>query len=200
MNNKYLIGIIIGLLAIILLQRTCTEDTIPSKPLTSDVDTVYLTKDTVIYKPTLLVKRDTVFRPGDSIFIPDTDYHRLKHQYETLAKSYSVRNIYRDTLKLDTLGTLVILDTVQYNQLKQHGYHLSYKLPVVTKTIVPEPKRQLYVGGGISTDLAVNNTSLQLGLLYKNKKDQLFGVYTIADGKSHLQLGLSTYWKISIKK
>lgn len=200
--NKFLTGIIVVLVAIIFLQRGCTGPVTEQPKPGVEIDTVYLTKDTTIYKKVTLVKRDTVRQPGDIVYIPDTNYKALKLQYLTLAKDHAARNIYRDTIQLDSIGMVVVHDTVQYNALRKHRFDLSYKIPVITKTVTlqPEPRRQVYIGGGISMNTALEEANFQVGMLYKNKKDQVFGVYSLLDGNSIPQFGVSSYWKIKLKK
>lgn len=202
MNNKFLLAVIAVLALIIFLQRSCNGKVItePGQPLVK-TDTVWLTKDTVITKRVRIVKRDTVYRPGDSVFIADTNCDKLKLQFERLAKSYSVRNIHHDTLYLDSLGNVFLTDTVQYNAIQKRNYRLTYKIPVVTNTItkMQAPRRQLYLGGGLQIRPGTLQLGMQTGLLYKNKKDQVFGVYTLFDNLQTPYVGFSTYWKIKLK-
>jgi hypothetical protein len=198
--NKHLLLIIALLVAIIFLQRQCSSPQPTPEPTTIvDVDTHYVYKDTVITKYVTLVKTDTMWLPGDSVFIPDTCYTQLKIQFETLARSYSVRNIYLDTLLLDTFGFVILHDTIQYNRLKQHQYLLSYSIPVITKTVTLPPKRQLYAGGGLSVNTTLTSMTLQGGLLYKDKKDRVYGAHILTNGREPAQLGVSSYWKIRLK-
>ena len=188
---------------IIILQRACNSTTVIEKPGTTTVhtDTSWKIKDTTIVKKVPFLKRDTVYRPGDLVFIPDTSYEKLKLQFASLVKEYTVRNIYQDTFYLDSLGKIVLTDTVQYNKLQQRKFNLSYKIPVVTNTIThyQAPSRQFYLGAGVSMTQTFQNPTVQVGLLYKTKKDHLFGAYTLLQSPSP-QIGLSSYWKISLKK
>jgi hypothetical protein len=204
MNNNNNSGIILFLLWVILTTqfRMCDkiDHSLEPKNLI-DTQYVYFHKDTVIMKYVTLLKRDTVHLPGDSVFIPDTCYESLKAQYESLAASYSVRNIYSDTLLIDTFGHVLLYDTIQYNRLKQHQYQLKYSIPVVTRTvtIVPPPKAQVYVGSGLSVNASLNKMSLQAGILYKTKQDHIYGGYLLTDGTSVPQFGVSSYWKLKLK-
>lgn len=201
MSKHFSITIIALLVAVIFLQRQCNSSQPTPEPSTIvKVDTHYVYKDTVIIKYVTLVKTDTMWLPGDSVFIPDTCYAQLKLQFETLTRSYVARNIYRDTLALDTFGFVIVQDTIQYNRLRQHQYQLSYSMPVVTKTVTLPAKRQLYAGGGLSTNTALTSMSLQSGLLYKDKKDRVYGLYILTNGQEPAQVGFSSYWKIRFKK
>jgi hypothetical protein len=203
-KNLNFIWVIVSLVVIIFLQRECNRTAAPQEPPVPEVqiDTLYIYKDTVITKYVTLIKRDTTRLPGDSVFVPDSCYDELKLQYESLAANYSVRNIYRDTLLLDTFGHVLLYDTIQYNRLKQHQYQLSYRIPVVTKTVtvIIPPKRQLYLGGGLSLNTSLSSMNLHAGFLYKTKEDHIYGAHLLTDGTSVPQVGVSSYWKIGLKK
>ena len=197
--NKFLSIVIIILVAIILLQKACSGSKNPAETPVDKVviDTVYIQKDTTITKTVTRLKQVFINLPGDSVFVPDTNYNALKSQYESLSKRYSARNIYQDTILIDSLGQVVIRDTLQYNHLQRRSYRLSYKIPVVTKTETIASRRQVYVGGGLSMTTGFTDLTAQVSVLYKTKKDQVFGVYTLMNGSSKPQVGVSTFWKIT---
>ena len=84
------------------------------------------------------------------------------------------------------------------------GIVKNYTIPIITKYIkVPEePKRQLYVGGGLDGTY-INKTPMinaaKAGLLYKNKKDQIYGATVGVSINGYLVYGLQSYWKIKLK-
>ena len=102
-------------------------------------------------------------------------------------------------MKLDSLGTVVIRDTVWLNKLYgKREYTKNYKIPFVTKTITKkeDPKRQLYVGG----NAFMNNTILLTpGLIYKDKKDRVFQANVGIGFDGSINYGIGTYWKIKLK-
>lgn len=201
--NKNLVILILALVAVIFLQRECTKTSQPQEPVAPKVqiDTQYIYKNTIITKYVTLVKRDTMRLPGDSVFIADSCYEELKLQFESLAASYSVRNIYRDTLLLDTFGYVLLHDTIQYNRLKQHQYQISYSIPVVTKTVTVTlpPKQQLYLGGGLSVNTLLRGMNMHAGFLYKTKQDHIYGAQLLTDGTNVPLIGVSSYWKLKLK-
>ena len=197
--NKFLSIVIVVLVAIILLQRACSGAKTPEETPVNKVvtDTVYIQKDTTITKTVTRVKQIYLQLPGDSVFVADTNYQTLKSQYESLSKKYSTRNIYQDTILIDSLGQVVIRDTLQYNHLQKRSYRLSYKIPVITKTETIASRRQVYLGGGLSMTTGFTDLTAQVSVLYKTKKDQVFGVYTLMNGNSKPQVGVSTFWNIT---
>lgn len=197
--NKFSSIVIVVLVAIILLQRACSGVKTPEETPVNKVviDTMFIKKDTTITKTVTRVKQIYLQLPGDSVFVADTNYNTLKSQYEYLSKRYSTRNIYQDTILIDSLGQVVIRDTLQYNHLQRRSYRLSYKIPVITKTETIASRRQVYLGGGLSMTTGFTDLTAQVSVLYKTKKDQVFGIYTLMNGSSKPQIGVSTFWKIT---
>lgn len=206
---KYITRIIICLLVvIILLQRLGCTNGGSGKPASTDtvivVDTVWKKHDSLVYKKVQVIKiiHDTL--PPE--YIPDPMYDSLKVQYEELAKDYLAKRIYADTLKIPQLkGLFVVNDTVKNNSVIGRSWSADYIIPVITKTktiTVTEQapqKRQVYIGGGLAVNKSVNG-SAQLGMLYKDRKDRISGVYIGFDPSGQMIYGLQSYWKISFKK
>jgi hypothetical protein len=202
MKNRFYFIIIACLVAIILIQRSC--DKIEKAGDTTEVktDTIYkhvhdtITKEVTVYKKQYVHINKPEYYPGETI---DT----CKARFQNLLKEHLVRTIYSDTLKLDSLGTIVVRDTVWINKLYgKRGYIKDYKIPQVTKTITitkqEEPKRQLYVGlnGFINrTDI----TAFSPGFIYKTKKDHIYQASIGVGFNGTITYGFGTYWKIKIK-
>lgn len=201
MNQRIYLIVIAVLVAIILLQRSCSTPNKVFVPGENKIvyDTVWkhVVKKEVRKVPLLV--RDTVSLPGDTVFIPDGNYEKLKSQYLTLANNYGARNIYRDSVQLDTFGYVVVIDTLQYNLLKSRQYLHNYKIPTVTGYVQQEQRRQLYIGGGISINKSLELANLQVGVLYKTKKDQIYGIQTGISQNLQPYLGISSYWKIKLR-
>ena len=196
--NYLVIGILV---AIIILQRSCVLS--QNKHITEPTvvtDTVWKTTHDTVFKTSTVIKKEYVhinkpeYTPGETI---DT----CKTRFQNLLKEHLVRRVYSDTITLDSLGTIVIQDTVWINKL--YGKRMlikDYKIPFVTKTITKpaEPKRQLYFGGNIFG----NTNSLQgitPGLLYKNKKDQIYQANLGLNFDGTITYGFGAYWKIKLK-
>ena len=117
---------------------------------------------------------------------------------------HTARNMYIDTILIDTFGKVFIYDTVQFNKLGRRGILKNYTIPVIIKYIptpIP-PQGQLYVGGGLDgtyINKQVNLNMVEAGLMYKNKKDQMYGAKAMLDFKGNLYYGIQSYWKIKLK-
>jgi hypothetical protein len=133
-------------------------------------------------------------------YIADTNYPKLKAQYDALVIAYLVKNLYTDTVKIDTLGYVAVTDTVHKNEIHGRSYKYNYKIPTitVTNTITKQapPKGALFIGGGVTG----NKNGLELlqgGLLYKSKRDKMFGLNIGINGNNQLVYGVNSYWKIN---
>jgi hypothetical protein len=199
-------SIIIGILiAIIVAQRVFTPT--PECPQTIElrVDTVYNTVSKTFTKTVKLAGKDTTYHVVDTMYLVDTNCEVTKSRFLKLVKQHVTRNIYKDTLTIDSIGHVYIIDTVQFNKLEHRKYTYKYSIPTVTitKIIPPARVRQLYVGGGIDgtyINKTVNITAAKAGVLYKTKKDQLYGATVGVSTTGYLTYGLQSYWKIKLKK
>lgn len=194
--------LVIGILVVIIfLQRSCNVEQISSatEPIVT-TDTIWKTTHDTVYKNVTVIKKEYIKLKGEQYTSGET-IDTCKTRFQNLLKEHFVRTVYSDTLKLDSLGTIVVRDTVWLNKLYgKREYIKDYKIPFVTKTITkPEPpKRQMYVGG----NLFGNSNSMQgvtPGLLYKNKKDQIYQVNVGINFDGTITYGLGAYWKIKLK-
>lgn len=135
---------------------------------------------------------------------PDTSYPKLKAQYEALVKSYASKRVYRDSVKVGTYGHIEITDTVSENKLSKRTAKDNFKIPIVKETMTitkyAEPKRQLYIGGGINLNSGPSVRSAEGGLLYKTKRDQIYGAKINVGVDGSITYGVNMYYKINLKK
>lgn len=201
MSQKVYLAVIAALVVFIFLQRSCFSDRtgIPTSKDKIVYDTVWKSITKTETKKVVLTKHDTSYIKGDTIFVANNNHDSLKVQFEKIARNYASRNIYRDSILVDSLGYITLLDTIQYNKLSSRTYKHNYKMPKVTGYVQAEQRRQLYVGGGISIDKSLGLANVQAGLLYKNKRDQVYGLHTGISQNLNPYFGVSAYWKIKLK-
>jgi hypothetical protein len=199
---KYLI--IIALAAIILVMRACdTTVEIPNEPIVlTKYDTIWKhTHDTIIKK--VGVVKVEYIKPEGPEYTPGEHIDTCTARFNYLLKQHSAIRTYKDTIALDSLGTITVIDTVWLNKLKERTYIKNYKIPFVTKTTTiikqPDPKRQLYIGGNLFGDRRTQQI-ITPGLLYKDKKDRVFQVNVGVNSNGTLTYGLGAYWKIKLRK
>ena len=205
MNIKkyFSVIIILVLVIIILLQRSCNGKTIVNTPtIETKIDTIWKTKHDTVVNTVKQTKVIHVPVPADPQFHPSDDIDTCKVRFNKLLTEYLTTRVYADTLKLDSLGTITIIDTVFMNTLGKRTKIYDYKIPVITKTITitkhDDPKRQVYIGGNIFGD----KTKLQLltpGIIYKTKKDHIYQANVGINFDGTLTYGLGAYWKIKLK-
>jgi len=202
--KPYLTIVLIGILIIIiLLQRSCTKEPIINEPTSvTQIDTIWKIKTDTIIKT---VKEISVIHmpvPADPQYHPSDNIDTCKVRFDKLLKDMLTKRVYADTLKLDSLGTIVINDTVFMNKLGKRTKIYDYKIPLVTKTVTitkhAEPRRQLYIGGNIFG----NNANIEMvtpGILYKSKKDNIYQVNLGVKFDGTISYGLGMYYKIKLK-
>jgi hypothetical protein len=163
-------------------------------------DTVWHETNKTIVKEIQQVGGDEGYiPPGEDKYVSTANYDTLLVKFNTLVKELTARKFYKDSLQLDSIGYIVVKDTVQFNSLQKRSYNYFYKVPHVTETMTitkyAPPTRQLYVGLGLGKD------NFQAGLLYKTRKDLLFGAYVAPPLQNvPLHFGVQAYWKIKLKK
>lgn len=207
MKNTVIFGIVVLLLTIIFLQRSCTPSV---EKLNTDTlvvtKIVYVTVHDTIYKTPKVVTR---ILPGKVLppkYLPDTNYIALKKQYQQLVIEHLAKNIYEDKLNLDTLGNIVIRDTTQFNKLGKRSYQVNLRIPkrvdsvFITNTISPPLKRQVYLGVGATSTQTANILGLRGSILYKDKKDNMFSPNVTITTNGVITYGVDTYFKIKLKK
>jgi hypothetical protein len=202
--KKWFTGIIIIILAfIIFLQRSCQNNHIINPPISVvKIDTIWKIKTDTIIKT---VKEISVIHmpvPSDPQYHPTNDIDTCKARFNRLLTDMLTKRVYADTLKLDSLGTITIIDTVFMNKLGKRIKIYDYKIPFVTKTVTitkqADPKRQLYIGGNLFGD-KTKLQSLTPGILYKTKKDHIYQANIGINFDGTITYGAGMYWKIKLK-
>jgi hypothetical protein len=196
--NKILVFVVMILVFAMAFQnKGCNNPNLKADTVTLR-DTAWQVRDSLIVKK-LKIKQiihDTL--PAE--YIADTNYPKLKAQYDALVIAHLVKTLYTDTLKIDTLGYVAVTDTVHKNELHGRSYKYNYKIPTitVTNTITKQapPKGALFIGGGV-TGSKNGLELLQGGLLYKSKRDKMFGLNIGINGDNQVVYGVNSYWKIN---
>ena len=197
-NNILSIAILI-LAVIIVLQRSNSSPDIIEKSIVIR-DTIWQKKDSVIYTSPKVVQTIPVKIISEK-YLPDPNYDKLVLQYQELVKLHLAKNIQKDSVQIDSIGFVKVTDTVQNNIVQNRKWEYNIKYPIIKETIIEPPKKinQLYIGGGLQgTQYNIIN-SINGGILYKNKKDQLYGLSIGVNTNGQVVYGLSSYWKIKFK-
>ena len=197
-NNILSIAILI-LAVIIVLQRSNSSPDIIEKPIVVR-DTVWQKKDSVIYTSPKVVQTIPVKIISEK-YLPDPNYDKLLLQYQELVKLHLAKNIQKDSVQIDSIGFVKVIDTVQNNIVQNRKWEYNLKYPIIKETIIEPSKRvnQLYIGGGLQGNQYNIINSINGGILYKNKKDQIYELSVGINTNGQVIYGVSSYWKIKFK-
>lgn len=134
--------------------------------------------------------------------VPDTNYARLKVQYEDLVTKYLTKNISIDSLKVDSLGTVEVKDTIGENKILGREWKYHFDIPEKKITIIQQakPKNQLYIGGGILGNEIKPLNGVETNILLKNKRDQLYGIGAQKIFNQPVNYKISGYFKLKFHK
>jgi hypothetical protein len=161
-------------------------------------DTIYTRTDT-IYKQT----HDTLTK---KVNVVSVKYIPVKEpiftNIDTCNKEYNKQTVYRDTINLDSIGRITVIDTVFQNKLGKRTIFKDYKIPFITKTVTitkaQQPKRQLYVGGNLFGDKR-NLQTITPGILYKDRNDRIYMLNVGVNFDGTITYGAGAYFKIKLK-
>ena len=218
--------LILGLIVVILLMRACSGDS-STEPkdivkvdgkdyelLEQKIDTVFIEKTIEVpkYVPKYITKVETV-----TVEVP-ADVDSLK-----VVEDYYAKYIVKDTLNLtydfgpeitiDSIGTKpnpslgfgYLTDTISQNKILSRKIEWNFQIPTIynTKIVKELPKRQFYYGVGADFNKTDFIQSAKFGVLYKDKKDKIFGLNLgVLNTNNNVTpyIGGSLYWKLSFKK
>jgi len=178
--------LIVVLAVLLFLQRSCSST--PSEPtviteVVTHWDTIKV--ETTKYVPKIVEKVvvdiDTFSTPIDTV---------------SVLKDYYAKYFYTDTIQIDTLGSIVINDTITRNLIAMRDVQSNIFIPTTTITnTVYLYKREFF--GGIS--VGANNQAVQNingELLYVNKKRNAYGFGIGLNPDFQPVYTVRMYWKI----
>ena len=179
--------LIVVLAAVLFLQRGCSS-TPPVEPeviteVVTKWDTLKVTEKEYVpkYIRKTIIDIDTFQAPIDTV---------------SILKDYYAKYFYTDTIKIDTLGTIIVNDTVTRNLISMRDVQSNIFIPTTTITnTVYLYKREFYGGVSVgSTNQAVQNINAEL--LYINKKRQSYGFGVGLNPQWQPVYTVRMYWKI----
>lgn len=204
MKDKLTGLVILALVGILFFQRGCGNSGEGSKkPDTLVVrDTFWTKHDSIIVRKVPVLKEI----PAEPQYFPQVpaDYETLKAEYSALRATHHAKRIYQDSIAVGKYGYIHVTDTVSQNALGKRKTKDDFKIPTVKETVTitkyEEPKRQVYVGGGVAMNQNLGLAGAKVGLLYKTKKDQIYGINSQVDMKGNTSFGVEAFWKINLNK
>ena len=179
--------LVVVLEVILFFQRNCSS----TPPLEPEVITEVITRwDTLKvatkeyvpkYIKKTIVEIDTFQVPIDTI---------------SILKDYYSKYFYTDTIKVDSLGFIVINDTVTRNLISKRNVQSNIFIPTTTiNNTIYLYKRELFGGVSVgSTPTAIQNLNGEL--LFVNKKRQAYGFGLGINNNFQPIYTARLYWKI----
>ena len=197
-NKNNIIYILIIALLVVILYETCKHKGDAKSVIVKSDTVTYIHytyyKDTTRTKPTLVQKiRDTLFESYVEYY-PAEGYAELLKQFENIKQDLLSRNIYKDSMYLDSLGWVKITDTVQKNTIVGREFIKNIRIPEKTKVITNDVivnKREFYAGPSLRL-LSPTSFGIGGGILYKDLKNRIYGGNVFWDG-GKLTYGVSYY-------
>lgn len=187
-KNIYFLVILV-LIILLLIQRSCYSPNILSPE-------VKIERDTVIIYDTITIEKSIYIPQIITKTIVDIDTFQTPIDTLEILKDYYSINYYIDTFKIDTIGNIIIKDTITQNSILNRSIISNLIIPqsTITNTIYTN-KREFYWG------IKLNGNSHQLSyigaeLLYKNKKKQAYSIGIGFNPEFQPILSGGIYWKI----
>ena len=132
--------------------------------------------------------------------LADTNYARLKEQYNALLQLYINKFAYNDTIRVGSYGYIALLDTVKENKIVYRRTRDNFNIPIVkeTKTITKyaPPTRNVFVGAGVLVNNTLGIRAAEAGMILKTKKDQLYNIKASVDLDGNVMYGVGYYYKL----
>jgi hypothetical protein len=179
--------LVVVLAVLLFLQRGCSSTPSVEPEVITEVvtkwDTVKVEKTEYVPKivEKVVVNIDTFSTPIDTV---------------SVLKDYYAKYFYTDTIQLDTLGSIIVNDTITRNLISFRDVQSNIFIPTTTITnTVYLYKREFF--GGITvgaTNQAVQNINAEL--LYVNKKRQAYGFGVGLNPQWQPVYTVRMYWKI----
>ena len=183
--------VIVALVVLLFLQRSCSSSPTPTEKVKVDTliqfDTIEIIKNNYVpqWKEKIVTQIDTI---RDTI---DT---------ATVIQDYYSKYFYSDTVKVDTIGNLVINDTICQNTIFKRNINTNIVIPTlhVTKTVYVN-KTEFYWGLGLGGNAGQINY-IGVDFVLKSKNDQAYGFGVGLDNTMKPAFRGSMLWKIKTPK
>jgi hypothetical protein len=202
-NLKFSEIIILILLIVILFQKCGGNKGIKNNTPKIITKIEWRYKDSIVKSVPQIIKSIpiNIYHDNNSKeYLPDSNYAELLKQYISVTEKYLSKNILQDSIRIDSVGYFYIKDTVSHNVISGRETHYNIKYPIITNNIIYpyKSRRQVYVGGWLQGNQYSLFNQINIGILYKNKKDLLFGAAVGLDVNKGIEYSLHSYWKIKL--
>ena len=183
--------VIVALVVLLFLQRSCS----PSSTLTEKVKV-----DTLIQFDTIEIIKNNYVPQWKEKIVTQIDTIRDTIDTATVIQDYYSKYYYSDTVKVDTIGNLVINDTICQNTIFKRNINTNIVIPTLHVTkIVYVNKTEFYWGLGLGGNAGQINY-IGADFVLKLKNDQAYGFGVGLDNTLKPAFRGSMLWKIKTPK
>ena len=180
--------LLIVVLVIVILIKSCGEKTTDFQIITkTKIEYISVEKKVPQYVPKWKTRVETKI---------NIDTFLTKVDTSAILNDYYSKYYYEDTLSLDTLGYVLVKDTISKNNITSRNIDYKVFIPKITieKTIILN-KREFYTGFGVTGNLDQLNYIGVEGL-YRTKKKQAFGLGVGVNQNLIPVVSGRMYWKL----
>jgi len=183
---EHIVILILGVCLLWLTQCRRTEPIIEEIVKTEVVtkwDTVEVAKTEYVPKivERVIVDIDTFSTPIDTV---------------SVLKDYYAKYFYTDTIQIDTLGSIVINDTITRNLIAMRDVQSNIFIPTTTITNTVYLNRREFYGGISITGQPTQLDFINGELLYKGKKRNAYGIGVGINNELVPIYTFKVFWKI----
>ena len=198
--NNFLLFVGCILLVIIYLQR-CNQSPLADivRTDTTIIKSYYYKDTTIIHNPTLVKTVPTIVKVTDTQWIADKNYDKLLTQYLDIRDKYLAKNIFKDTLPVDSIGTAYIEDSVTRNSIASRKIKYNLKIPkdtVKINTTTTTHKNIWLIGGSIEGNKITLVNQINADIMLLNKRNKGYKIGTGIDVKGNVYYRFGLYWKL----
>ena len=179
--------LVVVLAALLFFQRGCSS----TPPVEPKVITEVVTKwDTVKVEQTeyvpqiiekVVINIDTFSTPIDTV---------------SVLKDYYAKYFYTDTIQLDTLGSIIVNDTITRNLISFRDVQSNIFIPTTTVTNTVYLNRREFYGGISLTGQPTQLDFINGELLYRGKKRNAYGIGAGINNQLEPVYTVKIYWRI----
>lgn len=183
--------VIVALVVLLFLQRSCSSSPTPTEKVKVD---------TLIQFDTIEIIKNNYFPQWKEKIVTQIDTIRDTIDTATVIQDYYSKYFYSDTVKVDTIGNLVINDTICQNTIFKRNINTNIVIPTlhVTKTVYVN-KTEFYWGLGLGGNANQINY-IGVDFVLKSKNDQAYGFGVGLDNTMKPAFRGSMLWKIKTPK
>jgi hypothetical protein len=179
--------LIIVLVAIIIFMRSC--------PKSSNLSPKTIVNTTIEYIPVIETIPEYIPQWREKLEIR-VDTFQIPIDTTAILIDYYSKYFYKDTLKVDTLGYVIINDTITQNKILSRVVVNNFNIPKITieKTTYIN-NREFYLGVGLQgTKEQLNYVGSEL--LFRTRNSQIYGIGIGMDNNFQPTLKGGIYWKL----